>query len=1177
MMNQNQRGKSTLFAFCKAVSIRYKATKPAFRVMKITFVLITAFCLQASAKLNSQTITISLKNAPLDKVFNEIQKQTNYTFVYKWEVLQKTKPVDVQVKQASLKEVLDICFRDQPVTYDFVDNIVIVKKKDNVVVVPDLSSPGDIKGRIVNEKGEPLEGVTVTVKGTKNATAADANGQFFLKGVDHNAILVFSGINVQTLELSLDGRTDISTVTLSTKTVVEKAVLVTTGMQTFDIRKVPPASIVQVDNELVNRAVSPDILSRLTSVVRGLLVDKTAGNSLGISIDGRSTINASTQPLIYVDNFPYSGDINLINPNDVETVAVLKDAAAASVVGGPQSGNGVIVITTKKGKYNQPITLQFNSNITIGEKPDLYYDPAFLNSSDFIDVETFLFGKGFYTSDLNNNATYPALSPVVEILAQRKSGLITAEDSASRIDGLRHLDIRDDYAKYFYRSSLKQQYAINLSGGSAKNNYYFSAGYDKILYENIGDESDRLSLNSSTAFKPVKNLEIKADLVFTQTTARNNDMSEILASGRYTNIYPYAQLADAAGNPLSVIKDFRSSFAVSSPATGLLDWQYFPLKELELSDNKAKGFDIRAAAVVRYAFPTGALKGLSAEIKYQYQRNIGEISRFYSQETYYTRNYINRYSTVVNGAVTKRNIPLGAILSNDNSDLRANNGRAQLSYVRDWDNHSINTIAGIEVSETFANGNSITEYGYNSDNGSYVSVNYDVAYPIYPANTVSVTIPGSPTVKGYTLNRFRSFFANATYIYKERYSVYGSLRTDQSNLFGVKTNQKKIPLWSAGIKWDISREHFYRLSWLPSLKFRATYGFNGNIDKTIAAFTIASFSPQSQLNFRPYASITSPGNPDLRWERIGMVNLAIDFETKKGRISGTVEYWHKNGVDLLGDANIPASTGFQMLRGNFSSMVGHGMDIEIHTVNTTKKILWTSDLTFSHATDKITKNEGNLIKIPGKPVNWVFSFPWGGLDSSGDPVGYLDGHPSKSYNQIITAANANLSLMVYNGPQNPQYFGALRNSVAWKQFSMSAIISFKAGYYFKRGSIAYDNLYSSSAGHKDFEKRWRKPGDEAFTNVPAMIYPGNSSRDLFYLGSSALIEKGDHLRFKDIRLSYDITKKKNAGFPFQRMQLYIYVNNIGILWRANDEGIDPDAVSGYPQPRTYSFGIAASL
>jgi TonB-dependent SusC/RagA subfamily outer membrane receptor len=251
--------------------------------------------------------------------------------------------------------------------------------------------PIDIQGRVVNEKGDPVEGVTVTVKGTKKATSTNVNGEFSLRTVDPDAILIFTSVNMETFELNVSGKADL-VVSLKTKVTALGGVIVTnveTGYQSLKPNEVTGS--VDVISKQLGQRVAPDVISKLEGITNGLVFNKNSAGATQLRIRGESTFFGFSEPLIVVDNFPYTGDINNLNPYDIESITVLKDAAAASIWG-VQAGNGVIVITTKKGKMYQPIKVEFTSNFTVGEKPDLFYSPQ-INPSDFVDHEIFLFGK----------------------------------------------------------------------------------------------------------------------------------------------------------------------------------------------------------------------------------------------------------------------------------------------------------------------------------------------------------------------------------------------------------------------------------------------------------------------------------------------------------------------------------------------------------------------------------------------------------------------------------------------------------------------------------------------------------------------------------------------------------------------------------------------------------------
>jgi hypothetical protein len=358
-------------------------------------------------------------------------------------------------------------------------------------------------------------------------------------------------------------------------------------------------------------------------------------------------------------------------------------------------------------------------------------------------------------------------------------------------------------------------------------------------------------------------------------------------------------------------------------------------------------------------------------------------------------------------------------------------------------------------------------------------------------------------------SRSVSAYTNAAYIYNDRYTVSLSARKDGANIFGTSTNNKWKPLWSAGFKWDLDKELFYHLDWLPELKFRITYGYQGNVNNSIAGVLTTVTSSTLDRYLLPYSTILNNPNPDLRWEKIGQTNIALDYALKNDRISGTIEYYLKKGTDIIGETELPPSSGVTSISANTADIKGRGFDISINTRNLSGKIEWTTAFLFSYAHEWVTKYKippstidlyvnGGINPIVGKPVNALYSYRWAGLDpNSGNPQGYLNHQVSTNYAQLTTSTN--LDDMIYEGPRVAPYFGSLTNSFRWKDLSFSFLIIYKFGNYFRRPSINYSSLFSGNPGHTDYTLRWQKPGDEKFTNVPSFVYPANLSRIYSYI------------------------------------------------------------------------------
>lgn len=1038
-----------------------------------------------------------------------------------------------------------------------------------------------ISGRILTESGKPVSGATISVKLYNEFIVSDTSGNFALVVPDKEAILHISHIGFESQTLTVTKGQSGLEVYLKRDESVLQNVIVSTGYQNIPKERAT-GSFTTINNTLLNRSVSTDILSRLENVSSGLLFDRRNNGQPVLSIRGQSTILSDAAPLIVVDNFPYQGDINNLNPNDIENVTILKDASAASIWGS-RAGNGVIVITTKRGRLNQPLKLELNSNLTIGDKPDLYYNRAFINSSDFIDVEKMLFSQGYYTWQEGDPGQ--TLSPVVQLLIAERDGKISTDEAESRINALKQIDARKDISKYFYQKSVNQQYALSLSGGQPKLSYFLSGGFDDNKDNLVRNGLSRVTLHSLTTYYPIKSLEFSTGITYSNSTQKeNNTGAAQINSGGGKGLYPYAQIADANGNPLPIVRDYSSSYVAAADSNGLLDWYYRPLQDLRNADYKINTEDMRVNTTARYHFT----KWMNLEALYQYEHQTTTVNNLQNQQMYYVRNLINEFAYNDGSGIIQFAVPKGSILDHSVSSMVSQSGRVQLNIGKQWqENNEINAIAGFEIRQAKVSELGSRLYGYNDDLANSIPVDYVSQLPVNPYG-YSQQIPSNVSVSGLT-DRNLSYFANAAYTYRKRYIISASARKDESNLFGVNANQKGVPLWSAGVAWIVSSEKSFPLSsWLPYLKIRSTYGYNGNVNKSLTAYTTATYTTDYTTGL-PIAQILTPPNPDLSWEKIGIFNLGIDFETKNNLLSGSLEYYLKKGLNLIGSTPLDPTAGFNIAGrtnfiGNNADMKGHGFDVQLLIKKDFGKVRWASNILFSYTTDRVTRYDYKsavsdyLSPYPspmvGKPRFGIYSFKWAGLDpETGDPQVYLNGEKTKDYSTI--SYDATPDDLVYNGPSLPPYFGSWRNSFSLYGFTIGCNISYKFGYFFTRSSINYEALFDNWIGNVDFDKRWQKPGDEKTTQVPSMPATPDYSRDYVYNNSSILVEKGDHIRLQDINLKYRFDKAKSHWLPFNSLSIYGYINNLGIIWRANQSHIDPDFVfQPYPPSKSYSLGLS---
>jgi len=1037
------------------------------------------------------------------------------------------------------------------------------------------------KGKVVDKDTQtPIANVLVEVPGTPEKTFTNAEGEFELNITTPSPRFRFSHEDYNLLYASPDSDS-FWTVEMEALAREIEEVQMSTGYQSIPKERATGA-FTFIDAEQLHHQVDNNILNRLPAIANGITFATGLSEKPQLMVRGLSTIQGPKMPLIVLDNFPYEGDIEDINPDMVQSITILKDAAASSIWGA-RAANGVIVITTKKPLKNRPFSVDISSLISMSPKPDLFYAKQ-MSSQDFIEVETKLFENGYYDSSLNSK-NHPTQTPVVTLLYKDKMGEISHQEAALEIERLKKVDVRDQYLKYMYQPMLNQKYSVNMMGGTE--NYSFSGflGYNDHQ-GNLYERSSRINAKINNSWKIGANITALLELYLNRSKDKSgrSAYNSISPSGVWK--IPYLEFADEKGNPLILPKAFDQDFKNSLQGRGLLDWNYYPLNDWAHTRSSSEVNEALINTGINYK----VYSGIAVDLKYQYQRSQGSSGTLYDAESYYARDYVNGFAQNTPSGQVNFIVPVGGILSRSNSTLQVNNLRGQLSFDKKFAAHEVHAIIGVELREAETEYESNRYYGYNKEDRSVAIMDYVNQYPHYITGSLD-RIQKISSLR--TLNtRFLSEFANAAYIYKGKYTLSASVRRDGSNLFGVKTNDQWNPFWSSGVAWNIGKEEFYKNEFFPHLNLRASYGFNGNIDPSMVAVTTIAYQPSlSLVTGSKLARIDNFYNASLRWETLRMINIGIDFASKGNRIAGSVDFFMKKGDNLFGQAPLDYTTGVSSMLWNVAGLKGQGFDVELRTQNIKHPFAWNSLINFSTFKDKITdyylpttfardfiSQPGatpRISGIVGKPVYAMYAYHWAGLNpENGNPQGYLQGEISEDYAAIM-GADQGVETLKYFGSAIPTYFGSWVNTFQYHNLRLDIGITYKLGYWVRRNSINYTRLYSSRDGHSDYALRWQKPGDEERTSVPSNLYVSNSSRDQFYLGAEPLVEKGDHIRLQYIRLAYT-PRLKTEGAKLKGLELSLSVDNLGILWRANKSGIDPDYNWGTytirPQ-EIYSLGL----
>ncbi|MBE8721916.1 SusC/RagA family TonB-linked outer membrane protein [Sphingobacterium pedocola] len=1032
------------------------------------------------------------------------------------------------------------------------------------------------------EDGRAMPNINIEMDGRSFKT--DHLGRVTLH-IDKEAVDVrirHVGYTVQTLTVRCSDSKDLQ-IAMVEEAVEIDSVYVSTGYEKIP-RERATGSFEFIDNSLLNRSVGTNIIARLENITTGLHFNKQSVSAVGgglaispqIVLHGISTIRDHanrSSPLIILDNFPYEGDINDINPAEIDNITILKDAAATSIWGA-KAGNGVIVLTSKYAGMAEGIKGSFGSTVSITQKPDLMRHQV-ISPGDYIDVERFLFDKGYY-SNLETNRSRPALSPAVELFIAERDGTLSIDEINTQLAVLRSQDVRRDFAQYLYRNALLHQYNLNLNGRSAKSRFVLSAGYDNSAPTQLGRDYERGNIRIENVYQPTKNIDITTSMRWSVAQARSADAVPVYAEIGYR--YPYIRLADDQGNAIPIPKDYRLSYIDQTGQGLLMDWHYRPLDEVANQPTTNLRKDLILNTGIKYRWTSW----FNLDLKYQYADVADKANSLYDLANYRTRNQINLGSTISNGAVIY-NFPYGSVLQDDLLFSKGHYGRAQANMNRSWsDRHDINGLLGFEFNARQSASSGYTIVGYDENTLAFpTGIDYLKPYPVYD-NLQATSAIGQPLRPMTALEqRYMSYFGNASYSYDSRYVVSMSVRKDASNLFGVATNDKWSPLWSVGGRWNASKESFFSTNWMSTLTLRASYGFSGNIDNSLSAVPTLSFLSPAAAYLVPWqrAQNLNAPNAELRWEKVRNINFGLDFGLANKKVSGSIDIYHKSTKDLYTSVPMDPTTGISAMVINGANVNGKGVDLQIKTVNIDNAIKWSTNWLFSYNNTWIKRNfkeyagpadltTAGLNTVEGHLAFPMYSYRWGGLDpQTGEPRGLLNGEPSKDY-RALRSQNVQPEDLVFHGSRRPLYWGGVRNNVNYKNFSLSANVSWKAGYYFRRESIDYSYVLNNGLAHSDYYRRWQKAGDEASTDVPAFIYPVNSLANTFYANSEVLVEKGDHIYLDDIRMDYSCRISQSL-----RMNLYLMASNIGMIWSASSSGQFPDNASSIPMPRIFSCGF----
>ncbi len=1045
--------------------------------------------------------------------------------------------------------------------------------------LPSAAQSSKSSGTVTDsETGEALAGVVVRVRDSKNYTITDEQGRWSLP-TERGSVIIFSMTGMKTVEVPAS---QASNVKLDIDTYALDEVVVT-GFQTLSKERAT-GSFVKVGSEELSKFASPDLASKLESSTNGLLL-KSDGS---FEIRGQSTINTGESyksgPLLVVDGFPVEGSLSDINPEEIESVTVLRDAAAASIYG-IKSANGVLVVTRKAAARGK-VKVQASANYAISAKPDLSYVKK-MTAAQAVDYQWEAIEKGHFDTFIADNTL--SSSELVYAYKLHTAGR-TDEANAikSRLSSYGDTMYRQ-YEDYLYTNNKVGQYNISLSGGSDALDYYISGRIEDedSMYKGVG--STVYSIDARAKAKITDRLSFTAN-----TTSRFTQSSGYAPVG----IYSY----DRSANPFEPLMVDGKLNALSGKSTNI-EWRdtaerigllsngvyYNPINDMNNVENGSTDKYGRYQFALDYKFDFG----LNLNVKYQYETRVSDGQTVYSPETTTGAQFINQF-VQYDGSQTTWNVGRDkSKYSGSHSKLESHLVRATAQYEKSFDGgHYLNLLGGAEIQNSTScyEGNSFASY--DSITGftlpSFVNVSKNITN--WSGTRTAVTASNFASYSNsQSYKRFFAVFLNGGYSFQDKYNLTGSFRIDQSNIFGTDTKNRYKPMWSVGASWNIYKEDWMRnVDWVNNLTLRATYGLTGMIDKSTSPYVIIA-KHKSSFGLGDYASLDNAPNKNLSWEETRNFNTGLDFSVLGNRISGFFDYYYKYTNDVIAPTQADPTNGFATVTANTAEISNTGFDFNVRSVNIDSEFKWISTLNISHNRNRLEKLYVNYgldasyycagtytaqELVEGKAIDQMWSYKWAGLDNEGYAQVYdRDG-------KIVSASESSslkVEDLVDDGRTQPNVFGNFTNTFSWKGLSLTFNITYKLGYNTR--------AYSYRDGYSDrfqavMAGRWRQAGDENTTDVPGLHESG--ATDYSYLfatyGTQNTIS-ASHIRLKYINLSYSLPENIVRKAKLSDVTFFAQGENLGIIWRANKEGIDPDVHSlsgeyeGLPAARLFSLGV----
>lgn len=1171
--------------------------------MKLFMILMCCFTFSLSANSFAQQekVNLDLRDVSIKTLFSEIQRQTKLHFIFSSEQANRLDKLTVKATDETVKSVLDRIFEGTGFSYTFRDDIIMVRFEGEQAA-QQVKKEMEIRGVVKDKNGDPLPGVTVLVGGTTLGTATDGKGEFLLKVPEQESVaLHFSFVGMKTRELVFKkGQQPLTVVMEEDSESIEE--IVVTGYQQIEKRNLT-SSVVTVKTSELQTIGASSIEQMLQGVVPGLSVINTSaspGAAPKIRIRGTATIAGNADPLWVLDgvilensvpvtaadlNSPdvmnmFNSVIGGINPNDIESITVLKDASATAIYG-TRAANGVIVVTTKKGKANSfNISYQHTSSMSI--RP--YYDDFdLLNSKERVALAWENYEDGL---SLWGGTYADGISGLEGLLNSYALGQISKDQLNTMVNKLE--EVNTDWFKILFRNAYTQTHNLSVSGGTEKTNYYISLNYngeegvDKASeYKNYGG---MVKLNTQL-FQGVNMGAI------VQVDRRDREMYH-----SSLDLFNYAVRSSRA---IPLREDNGDLHYYIGSVSGRAS-KINVLNELANSGNESTQTDVKGIVNLT----VNLYKGLKYEGLFSYASSHSTARDYATEKTAYVatiRGY--GYGEGSEDNIKKSPLPYGGVYNETTYEQRSSLIRNGLTYKGSlMDDLSIDVLLGQEFRNTNYKGLTSNIYGYFHDRGNTF---YEPALGESTGH-----LKRNKTTRNLVDRSNISYYGVISAMYDNRYVLNANIRFDGSNLFGSNPKYRYLPLWSVSGRWIISNESFLSDNTLISnLALRASYGLRGNIVEDSSPSIIAAALPPNAVTGLFEMEIQQAPNPDLKWETTASFNAGLEIALFDNRLSLDIDYYLDKSKDLIAYKGVSSVSGFSGKYVNYANVTNQGVDVALSgTILKSKDWNWTAAFNMGYVKNEVTKSKSTAqtkylvqsVYTPGevyegKPVNGMFSYRFAKLDDKGMPMFYdKDGNVLGVDSDEIVNFPYDIENLKYEGTRDPMLSGGLNTRVAYKNVSLSMLFAFGLKNVVRLPSRAYVSAPNSDENaNSSIKDRWRPGKDNTGKTIPALS-PGDglimTADDNFYATdwynlSDATVIPGDYLRFRNLMVEYRlplrwVNKVVIGDKKLSAVTLKFQAQNLFVLADKRLKGYDPETINyttnaygSLPLARTFTLGL----